>query len=61
MVPGNLHLNVVADAYTLEIQSALEPFIYELVGMYTLSNNPLSVSYHILQHHTKVPSQPSMV
>ncbi|KAF8922408.1 FAD-binding domain-containing protein [Mucidula mucida] len=28
---GNLHLNVVADAYTQEIQDALEPFIYELV------------------------------
>lgn len=29
---GNLHLNVVAAAYTPEIQDALEPFIYELVG-----------------------------
>lgn len=29
---GNLHLNVVAAAYTDEIQDALEPFIYELVG-----------------------------
>jgi FAD/FMN-containing dehydrogenase len=30
---GNLHLNVIADAYTPEIQAALEPFVYELVGM----------------------------
>lgn len=32
LVAGNLHLNVVADAYTPEIQDALEPFVYELVG-----------------------------
>jgi len=29
---GNLHLNVIANAYTPEIQNALEPFIYELVA-----------------------------
>jgi hypothetical protein len=29
---GNLHLNVVAAAYTPEIEAALEPFVYELVG-----------------------------
>ncbi|KAK0421791.1 FAD-linked oxidase-like protein [Armillaria borealis] len=29
---GNLHLNVVADTYSSEIQDALEPFIYELVA-----------------------------
>lgn len=29
---GNLHLNIVADSYTQEIQDALEPFVYELVG-----------------------------
>ena len=28
-----MHLNVIADVYTPEIQDALEPFIYELVGM----------------------------
>ena len=31
---GNLHLNIVADQYSEEIQNALEPFVYELVGMY---------------------------
>jgi len=31
---GNLHLNVIADAYTPEIQDALEPFVYELVASY---------------------------
>ncbi|KZT06863.1 FAD-binding domain-containing protein [Laetiporus sulphureus 93-53] len=31
---GNLHLNVVAAAYTPEIEAALEPFVYELVGKY---------------------------
>lgn len=29
---GNLHLNVVAAAYTPEIEAALEPFVYELVA-----------------------------
>ncbi|KAG5353242.1 hypothetical protein C0989_008977 [Termitomyces sp. Mn162] len=29
---GNLHLNVVAAAYTPEIQAALEPYIYEVVA-----------------------------
>lgn len=32
LITGNLHLNIVADSYTPEIQDALEPFIYELVG-----------------------------
>lgn len=32
MQPGNLHLNVIADSYTPEIEAALEPFVYELVG-----------------------------
>ncbi|EKM60946.1 uncharacterized protein PHACADRAFT_180107 [Phanerochaete carnosa HHB-10118-sp] len=31
---GNLHLNVVAAAYTPEIEAALEPFVYELVASY---------------------------
>ncbi|KAI0048350.1 FAD-binding domain-containing protein [Auriscalpium vulgare] len=31
---GNLHLNVIAAAYTSEIQAALEPFVYELVASY---------------------------
>lgn len=31
---GNLHLNVVAAAYTPQIEAALEPFVYELVGEY---------------------------
>ncbi|KAG5654760.1 hypothetical protein H0H81_003768 [Sphagnurus paluster] len=29
---GNLHLNVVANSYTPEIQNALEPYIYEVVA-----------------------------
>jgi len=32
VLEGNLHLNVVAQAYTQEIQDALEPFVYEVVG-----------------------------
>lgn len=32
---GNLHLNVVAKhGYRPELQAALEPFIYELVGAF---------------------------
>jgi len=31
---GNLHLNIAAAAYTQEIESALEPFVYELVASY---------------------------
>ncbi|KAL0950995.1 hypothetical protein HGRIS_007740 [Hohenbuehelia grisea] len=31
---GNLHLNIIADAYTQEIQDALEPFVYEIVASY---------------------------
>jgi len=29
---GNLHLNIIAEAYTPKIEAALEPFVYELVG-----------------------------
>ncbi|KAF5374929.1 hypothetical protein D9758_000131 [Tetrapyrgos nigripes] len=32
---GNLHLNIVANSYSPEIQAALEPFVYELVGNFT--------------------------
>ncbi|KAH9944485.1 FAD-binding domain-containing protein [Epithele typhae] len=31
---SNLHLNIVAAAYTPEIEAALEPFVYELVASY---------------------------
>lgn len=31
---GNLHLNVIANAYAPEIEAALEPFVYELVGAF---------------------------
>ncbi|RDB28695.1 D-lactate dehydrogenase [cytochrome] 2, mitochondrial [Hypsizygus marmoreus] len=29
---GNLHLNIVAESYTPEIQDALEPYVYEVVA-----------------------------
>ena len=29
---GNMHLNIAAASYASEIESALEPFVYELVG-----------------------------
>ena len=28
---GNLHLNIIAEAFTHKIEAALEPFVYELV------------------------------
>lgn len=31
---GNLHINVVADAYSQEIEDTLEPFIFEVVRKY---------------------------
>ena len=31
---GNLHLNVIAEVYSKEIEEALEPFVYELVGTF---------------------------
>ena len=30
---GNLHLNVIAEVWSTEVEEALEPFVYELVGM----------------------------
>lgn len=36
---GNLHLNVVAAEYTPEIEAALEPFVYELVGEYLIGHH----------------------
>lgn len=36
-VPGNLHLNVVAEKYSDAVEAALEPFVYELVGAYGCS------------------------
>lgn len=32
LTPGNLHLNIVADKYTDEIEQAIEPYVYEIVG-----------------------------
>ncbi|KAI0322676.1 FAD-binding domain-containing protein [Amylostereum chailletii] len=32
---GNLHLNIIAAAYTPEITAALEPFVYELTASYS--------------------------
>ncbi|KAF8314317.1 FAD-linked oxidase [Clavulina sp. PMI_390] len=29
---GNLHLNIIAESYTPEIEAALEPYVYELVS-----------------------------
>ncbi|KAI0932331.1 hypothetical protein AcW1_000513 [Taiwanofungus camphoratus] len=41
---GNLHLNVVADVYSQEIEAALEPFVYELVAKY---NGSISAEHGI--------------
>ena len=34
---GNLHLNVIAEKYSTEVEAALEPYVYELVGRYSAS------------------------
>ena len=34
-VQGNIHINIAAAAYTPEITAALEPFVFELVGVYS--------------------------
>lgn len=31
LTPGNLHINIVAKAYTDEVESAIEPYVYEVV------------------------------
>ncbi|KAF8592015.1 FAD-binding domain-containing protein [Ramaria rubella] len=31
---GNLHLNIIVESYTLELQNALESFVYEFVSKY---------------------------
>ncbi|EIN13495.1 FAD-binding domain-containing protein [Punctularia strigosozonata HHB-11173 SS5] len=51
---GNLHLNVVADAYSPEIEAALEPFIYELVGKSLSSfKGSISAEHGIGRHKTQ--------
>lgn len=47
-MPGNLHLNIVAAAYTQEIQDALEPFVYEFVGKYSspICHDPIILTRH---------------
>jgi hypothetical protein len=58
-VSGNLHLNVIADTYTPEIQNALEPFIYELVGMYLAPhiNQPVPDSTFAASHRGSVSAE----
>ena len=29
---GNLHLNIIANKYTDEVEKIIEPYIYEIVG-----------------------------
>lgn len=46
---GNLHLNIVADQYSQEIQDALEPFVYELVSSL---HGSISAEHGIGSHKT---------
>jgi len=32
LTSGNLHINIVANGYSDEMESVIEPYIYELVG-----------------------------
>ncbi|ESK98349.1 actin interacting protein 2 [Moniliophthora roreri MCA 2997] len=55
---GNLHLNVIASAYTEEITNALEPFIYEIVashrGSISAEHGIGAMKAHAL-HYSKHP------
>ena len=31
-ISGNLHLNIIANKYTDEVERIIEPYIYEIVG-----------------------------
>lgn len=42
---GNLHLNIVAEDYTPEVTTALEPFVYELVGEFVWFHRFVYVYY----------------
>lgn len=33
---GNVHLNIVADKYTDEIEAVIEPYVYEIVCKYNI-------------------------
>jgi FAD/FMN-containing dehydrogenase len=58
---GNLHLNVIADSYTPEIQNALEPYIYEVVGRYLETMHVRCTSHSTSQQrHIEGPYQQSM-
>jgi (R)-2-hydroxyglutarate---pyruvate transhydrogenase len=65
-VSGNLHLNVVANSYTPEIQDALEPYIYEIVGRYfemihlylTQHYNSITQRVHISRAWNRVYEDP---
>jgi len=41
---GNLHLNVIANAFSADIQAALEPYVFELVASY---NGSISAEHGI--------------
>lgn len=56
---GNLHLNIVAAAYTQEIQDALEPFVYELVGMSIFFDHAKLNAYAPLQLRTAAQYLPN--
>lgn len=47
MGDGNLHINIVANKYTEEIEKVIEPYVYEIVGEYPLFL-PLSAGLTLL-------------
>lgn len=34
---GNLHINIIADKWDPKVEKLIEPFVYEVVGMFHLS------------------------
>ena len=47
-------MNIVADAYLHEIQEALEPYIYDVVGMSSSESSRSNVMLTVVQHRTGV-------
>lgn len=34
---GNLHINIVANKYSEEVEKVIEPYVYEIVGTYSFA------------------------
>lgn len=37
LILGNLHLNITCDEYNVELEKAIEPYIYDWIGIFYIS------------------------